>query len=1146
LALTNHGTPFGLIEHYKVATEKGLKPILGCEMYVTLGNEKPDKANPLTKICHQTILVENAVGYQNLMRLLTLANSDTYFFRKPKLPYQWLYTYKEGLLILSGCPGGLLRLVLENKGKEEFDRLFVEMSTELKGRFWGEVQHKAEFSEYFRAVADASRLNGVPVVATTDAHYVDAADKPAHDFLLGLRSHGTKEKGEEAATYGEGYYLMSRTEMADKLRRVNPWMSETQIARSLDETVEIADRTNFVPVRPERMLPPLWEDAIPRMRALAADGIKRHHLDNKDYDERLARELRVIEMKGYAEYFHICHEVTSWARDNNIMIGPRGSVCGSLLAYVLGITTVDPLVHGTLFERFLHETKRSFPDVDLDIEDRYRTKVLDHVLTKYAPYAIPIITFGRMALGIAKSLEQTYDSMSAIEARGKRLLEQRDYRELHSTLNIIKWSRVPLLSDDEIKKHRIFATIEAKIPGITRVIKRMYGAPYYIGQHPGGVCFVPGDHTAWIAKVRAKDKLQTSYDFRDCEYLGLLKFDFLGIAAMTAVNDCFDLISKRRGVRLTADGIPLNDRAVIEQFAQGRTDGVFQFETPGARDILMRIATVDFSEVAVANALNRPGVSGNLDKYVQGKAAGLSEGVFGDTHGVVVYQEQVMKMLMGLDFTLDECDKFLKTIKAAVRTVEGQQALENPLHKKLAAALVAKGMPEVKARTFTFDTTQYAFNKCTLGDTRLYRGNADPHRERSWITVRELYDAWQSDSEWGKKLRRIGVNVLALCDDGRIRPRRVKGIYYEGKHRVVRVETEKGKVLKVTSNHRLKTNMGYVEVERLRIGDKLVVVGHREPQYFKKGRKARKINALAVWKVGVGGFGNGNQNLGFIDGSDMQFDETKRVVIHRAAGRCEICGKKGSGKKHELEFAHVRPLDDFDSRVEYNEPHNVRRLCNSCHKRFDYAKGERVIRWTRGRPIELERVASLIEVGEQDVYDVEMVGPEHNCVMNGIVSHNSHAVGYALVAYWMMWLREHYPLEFWCALLNSEPFENRRAIYEGCAVRNGVLLYPPHVNGSVGYTVEGNAIRVGLITLDSVGPLTAPRIIKAGPYEKPSDLSKLPRRILNLRTVNVLSSSGALIFPMNSPVYAAHVVRYNVRRRNLNGTIQPKSRMEDD
>lgn len=602
LGITDHGNVFGVIEHYRWCTDRGIKPIIGCEMYLvdTLEKVKENKNR------HLTVLVQNRKGYENLMRLVTLSYEQMYY--KPRVTYADLESYSDGLVVLSGCPSGHVGKAIEAGDLVGAEQYFARLAHVFGDRFYAEIQHNDRAKVTAPYVVAFAEKYGVACVATNDAHYVEKQDRQAHDLLLKIKSG---DKGEEEPTYGAGFHIVTRDEMTFYLRGAHQWATERQLNDMLDQTVEIADSVDFTFEKPERMLPPLWGDKSRVSAELGRDveaGMTKMGLTKPAYLERMAEELRVIRQLGYEEYFMLCSDVTTWARNNGIMIGPRGSVCGSLVAYCLGITAIDPIYHGTIFERFLHDQKKSYPDIDLDIDSRRRHEVHEYVAETYGEYAYPIVTFGRWGAGnVANDLSKAYG------------LSDHDKRDLREAMDELKRARVFVAKEEELDGYPIFMRLENRIPGVKRVVTRLYSQVRYVGRHPGGVCFVPGNHFRWFGVAKIGDATVATGNFQDLEYCGLLKMDFLGLAAIASVAGALERVEARHGTKIDLAAILLDDREVLKRFADGNTDGVFQFETRGARDILRQIEPDTFAEVAAATALNRPGVSDNIGAYVAGK-----------------------------------------------------------------------------------------------------------------------------------------------------------------------------------------------------------------------------------------------------------------------------------------------------------------------------------------------------------------------------------------------------------------------------------------------------------------------------------------------------------------------------------------------
>ena len=610
LAITDHGNVFGVIEHFRWTSDRGLKPIVGMEAYVvdSLDSESPRR--------HLTVLVKNRRGYENLMRLVTLGYQQIYY--KPRVTFDDLEAHATGLIVLSGCPSGHVAKAIEEGDLGAAEGHFVRLLDIFGKDFYAEIQHHERAQLVAPYVFGFAEKHGVRCVATNDAHYVEREDRAAHDLLLKIKS---RDKGEENPTYGAGFHMVTRQEMREyMLGAHSAFLTERQVDDMLDETVEVAEKVDFTFEKPERMLPPLWgDDAADRLeaqvRGALQDAARVRRLDEDklgrrgQYLARLEEELRVVRKLGYAEYFLLVSDVTSWARGQGILIGPRGSVCGSLLAYALGITMVDPLVHGTMFERFLHDQKKSPPDIDLDIDSRRRDEVHQYVLTKYSEYAFPIVTFGRWGAGnVSNDLSAVLD------------LSERDRRDLREAMDELKRARIFVASEEDLEPYPVFLRLEKIQPGISRIVTRLYSMVRYVGRHPGGLCFVPGNHYRWFGVAKSKDEFMTTGNFQDVEYCGLLKVDFLGLAAVASVAGAIERIKIRLGDEIDLREVPLDDSEVLRRFAMANTDGVFQFETRGAREILREIEPDSFAEVAAATALNRPGVSDNLGAYVRGKA----------------------------------------------------------------------------------------------------------------------------------------------------------------------------------------------------------------------------------------------------------------------------------------------------------------------------------------------------------------------------------------------------------------------------------------------------------------------------------------------------------------------------------------------
>jgi DNA polymerase-3 subunit alpha len=723
VALTNHGNTYGLVEHHFEAKSRGLRPIHGCELYVQEGSTiKKDGIEDRKLIRHLTVLVENREGYRNLNKLSTSSFLEENHYYKPQVPLERLAEHREGLIILSGCATSTIRRYLAAEDAENAERVFKWFRDTFGDRFYAEIQHDLT-EQIGRQLVGFARKYQVPLVFTNDAHYVEPEDRFVHEFILKQRTSSkgkSTDKGEQEVQaekgYGEFHHMPSRRQAEEAIEKFLSWLPEELRLEALGNTLRIAKVCTFDmdEIKPAQMLPPIFDQSEEQLRWLVMRGMEERGLSGKRaYEARIQEELRVILNMGYSQFFLVIDNVVRFAKGQGFMLGPRGSVCGSLLAYAMGVTEVDPLKHNTMFERFLHDKKKSAPDVDLDIDARYRQKVMDYVVDHFKPYAIPIITFGRYSEAkVSNEIGKTFDLLDA------------DRQELREAISRLHYERILVVSKEKLREFDVVKRLEkAHGEQIVRVIQKTYGAAAYIGQHPGGVCFVPGPEWEWMAKARYHDNVTTSYNMTDCERLGLLKFDFLGLTALSAIRVTLDSIKERRNQEVKLQDINLEERRVLEHFSRGHTDGIFQFETRAGREILRGKYNMDkvtkenklvlpgiepdsFKEIVAANAMNRPGVKLNLTDYVSGKSSHKDWGPFGDTYGAVVYQEDIVKFLRGLGLTWVDCDAFLKAIKGIKRWDP-----DMPQLKMAIDAIVARGRDRRRATSLVETISRYSFNR---------------------------------------------------------------------------------------------------------------------------------------------------------------------------------------------------------------------------------------------------------------------------------------------------------------------------------------------------------------------------------------------------------------------------------------------------
>ncbi len=669
IGLTDHGNMFGSLEFYRMGKQAGIKPILGCELYVAPGSrfDRSSTHGISDASYHLTVLVKDYQGYRNLIKLVTAGYLEGFYYR-PRIDKELLAKHHEGLIILSGCLSGEVLHCLAS-GQEEQGREAARWYQEMLGEenYFLEIQrHDLEGEAQFNdALLRLSRDLHIPLVATNDCHYLRAADAPAHDVLLCIQTGKTLSDPKRLSFSSDDFYFKSPQEMADRFR---------DLPGALEQTLAIAERCNLEIPLGETHLPryqvPVGYTLDSYLETLVAEGLE-HRLQSMErrgqrltpevvqsYRQRADFELRVIQQMGYSGYFLIVWDFIDYAKRQGIPVGPgRGSAAGSLVAYTLGIADLDPLRYNLLFERFLNPERVSPPDIDIDFCQERRDEVIEYVTQKYGKENVAqIITFGTMmAKGVIRDVGRALDVPYGEADRIAKLVPNR----LNITLAtaIKEEPRLQEVERQGGQMGRLMVTARA-LEGLVR----------HASTHAAGVVISPEPLTEYLPLYKGtKGEMVTQYAMDDIEQLGLLKMDFLGLRTLTVLRNTLHLIKDSRGEELTLEGIPLEDLKTYQLLSEARTFGVFQLESRGLRDILRKLKPSLFEDVIALVALYRPGPlgSGMIDDFIQRKHGRAQveymlpelEPILRETYGIIVYQEQVMQIASTIaGFSLGKAD----------------------------------------------------------------------------------------------------------------------------------------------------------------------------------------------------------------------------------------------------------------------------------------------------------------------------------------------------------------------------------------------------------------------------------------------------------------------------------------------------------
>ncbi len=714
-AITDHGVMYGVIDFYRAARAAGINPILGCEVYVAPGSRFDREAGSGDdRYYHLVLLAENNQGYSNLMKIVSKGFVEGFYY-KPRVDLSLLEKYHEGIIALSACLAGEVARFLTRGMYEDAKKAALRYQDIFgKGNFFLELQDHGipEQQNVNQQLLKMHRETGIELVATNDVHYTLAEDAQPHDVLLCLQT-GKKLADEDRMRYEGGqYYVKSPEEM----ERLFPYAPE-----ALENTHKIAQRCHVeiefgVTKLPKFDVPEgytSWE----YLNELCFKGLEeRYQPVTEELKERLNYELSTIRNMGYVDYFLIVWDFIKYARDHDIMVGPgRGSAAGSLVAYTLGITQLDPIRYDLLFERFLNPERVSMPDIDVDFCFERRQEVIDYVRRKYGDdCVVQIVTFGTLAArGVIRDVGRVMDLPYAQVDTIAKMIPQ----ELNITID------KALQMNPEFKK----AYEEQKeIHDLIDTAKRLEGLPRHTSMHAAGVVISQKDVSEYVPLSRASDgSIVTQFTMTTLEELGLLKMDFLGLRTLTVIQNAVHLIEQDAGVKLDMQHIDYNDKKVLDSLGTGRSDGVFQLESAGMKNFMKELKPQSLEDVIAGISLYRPGPMDFIPQYIRGKNRPDTikydcpqlEPILKPTYGCIVYQEQVMQIVRNLaGYTLGRSDLVRRAMskkKAAVMEKERQNFVYGNEEEGVPGC-IANGISEQTANKIyddMIDFAKYAFNK---------------------------------------------------------------------------------------------------------------------------------------------------------------------------------------------------------------------------------------------------------------------------------------------------------------------------------------------------------------------------------------------------------------------------------------------------
>lgn len=716
VAITDHGVMYGVIDFYRAAKAAGIRPILGCEVYVAPGSrfDKEAGAGKDDRYYHLVLLAENDLGYHNLMKIVSRGFTEGYYY-KPRVDLELLREYHEGLIALSACLAGEVQKNIQRGMYEEGKAAALRYQDIFgEGNFFLELQDHGMPEQRLvnQSLLRMSQETGIELVATNDVHYTYAEDEKPHDILLCLQT-GKKLKDEDRMRYEGGqYYIKSEEEM----RELFPYALQ-----ALQNTQRIADRCQVeiefgVTKLPKYDVPEgytSWE----YLKKLCYDGLAARYPDaGVQLKERLEYELSTIRSMGYVDYFLIVWDFINYARTQDIMVGPgRGSAAGSIVSYCLGITSIDPIKYQLLFERFLNPERVSMPDIDVDFCFERRQEVIDYVVRKYGEdRVVQIVTFGTLAAkGVIRDVGRVMDlPYGYVDSIAKMIPG-----ELNITLDRA------LTMNPELKK---LYQEDEQVRELIDMSRRLEGLPRHTSMHAAGVVIGQKAIDEFVPLSLGSDgSVTTQFTMTTLEELGLLKMDFLGLRTLTVIQDAQKLASKSAGREINVDAIDYDDKAVLNSIGTGKTDGVFQLESAGMKSFMKELKPQSLEDIIAGISLYRPGPMDFIPKYIKGKNhpelitydCPQLEHILAPTYGCIVYQEQVMQIVRDLaGYTLGRSDLLRRAMskkKGDVMQKERQNFVYgNP--EENVPGCIANGIDEKTANQIydeMIDFAKYAFNK---------------------------------------------------------------------------------------------------------------------------------------------------------------------------------------------------------------------------------------------------------------------------------------------------------------------------------------------------------------------------------------------------------------------------------------------------
>ncbi|MEW6089010.1 MAG: DNA polymerase III subunit alpha [bacterium] len=674
LAITDHGNMFGAIEFYEKAMKEGIKPVIGCEVYIAPNSRFEKESRGISDASyHLVLLAKDKTGYKNLMELVSKGYLEGFYYR-PRIDKEILREFSRGLICLSSClKGEIANLILSGRLDDAKKTANFYKDIFPPGDFFLEIQNNGlkEQSAVSESLIMLSKELEIPLVATSDCHYLQKEDAKAHDMLLCIQTGTTRSDPKRMRFSSEEFYFRSPDEMNGLFK---------DIPEAIYNTIDIAERCNLELFFDQIYLPhfevPRNDTPLNYLERLCREGLKKRYGEiTPEIENRLNYELKVINKMGYPSYFLIVWDFIRYAKEHDIPVGPgRGSASGSIVSYALGITNLDPIKYGLIFERFLNPERVSLPDIDIDFCYERRAEVIDYVTKKYGVSNVAqIITFGTMAArGVIRDVGRVLDMSYAEVDRIAKLIPFEPDITLDKALN----------SEEELS--RLINTRE-DVKELFDIAKRLEGLTRHASMHAAGVVISKDNLTNYVPLFRgANNEVITQYDMNSIDRIGLLKIDFLGLRTLTVIFDTIQIIKRTKNINVNPDELVMDDPATYKVLINGNSIGIFQLESRGMRDLLRKLKPGTFEDIIALIALYRPGPLGSnmVDDFIKCKHGLMKikylhpklEDILQTTYGIILYQEQVMKIAEAVgNFTMGQADILRKAMGKKIPEVMDRQ-----------------------------------------------------------------------------------------------------------------------------------------------------------------------------------------------------------------------------------------------------------------------------------------------------------------------------------------------------------------------------------------------------------------------------------------------------------------------------------------